>query len=132
MPDSFEEQSWVRLGVAGALEQEYLKDQGFFLELLAKTLESALPDETATQTKGFLKKSLVGVQVSLGDVRYSFEKPDRGPVLAMKTKIVRGIALKTEEIPVAEALQDLGEAMETRAAKSGQAREAMAKMLGLD
>src|SRR5271156_5764353 len=97
----FEDQAWVKMGVAGALEQEYLKDQGFFLELLAKTLSTALPDETALQTKGFLKKAVVGVQVSLGDYRYCFEKPDHGPVLAKKTKIVRGIALKTEEIPVA-------------------------------
>ncbi|HEY3782858.1 MAG TPA: hypothetical protein VGL56_17375 [Fimbriimonadaceae bacterium] len=128
----FEDQAWVKMGVAGALEQEYLKDQGFFLELLAKTLGTALPDETSLKTKGLLKKTCVGVQVSLGDARYSFEKPDRGPVIALKTKVVRGIALKTEEIPVAEALQELGEAMEQRAAKSGQAREAMAKMLGLE
>jgi len=130
--DSFEDQSWVRLGVAGALEKEYLKDQSFFIEMLAKTLQGALSGEVETKTKGFLKKSVVGVQISLGDSRYTFEKPDHGAVFALKTKVVRGIALKSDQIEVAQALQELGEALEQRAAKSGDARNALATALGLE
>lgn len=129
--DNFEDQAWVRLGVAGALEQEYQKDQGFFLDLLARTFQTALPGETELKTRGFLKKSLSGVQINLGEHRYSFEKPERGSVFATKTKVVRGIALKTEDIPVGQALQEIGEALEERAAKSGDARKALANVLGL-
>jgi len=131
MSNSFEDQAWVRLGVAGALQQEYVKDQGFFLELLVKTLQTALPDETELKTRGFLKKTLAGISVNLGDNRYSFDKPEHGPVIATRTRIVRGIALKNEEIPVSQALQELGEALEQRAAKSGDARQALANVLGL-
>src|SRR5690348_3664344 len=63
MSDSFENQAWVRMGVAGALEQEYLKDQQFFLELLAKTMLATLPDQCEQRTKGFLKKTLTGMSV---------------------------------------------------------------------
>ncbi len=132
MSDSFEEQSWVKMGVASALEKEYVKDQSFFVEMLAKTLEKTMPGEVACKTKGFLKKTVVGVTVSLGDSRYTFEKPDFGPVFATKTKVVRGIALKTEEIEVAQALKELGDALEQRAAKSGDARNALASALGLE
>jgi hypothetical protein len=130
--DSFEDQNWVKMGVAGALEKEYLKDQAFFVEMLAKTLEKAMPGEVVCKTKGFLRKTVIGVQISLGDSRYSFEKPDAGPVIAAKTKVVRGIALKTEEIEVAQALKELGDALEQRAAKSGDARNALASALGLE
>jgi hypothetical protein len=130
--DSFEQQSWVQLGVAGALEQEYRKDQTFFLELLRRTLESALPEETEIKTRGFLKKTLAAILVTLDGNRYGFEKPERGPVIATKTKIVRGIALKTEEVAVGEALAELSTALEQRAAKSAEARAALAGMLGLE
>jgi hypothetical protein len=130
--DSFEDQSWVKMGVAGALEREYVKDQTFFVQQLAKTLSDALPGEVQTITTGFLKKTVVGVVVSFGDVRYTFEKPDHGPVFALKTKVVRGIALKSDEVDVGLALQELGEALELRAAKSGQARSALANALGLE
>lgn len=120
------------MGVAGALEREYVKDQTFFVQQLAKTLSDALPGEVQTITTGFLKKTVVGVVVSFGDVRYTFEKPDHGPVFALKTKVVRGIALKSDEVDVGLALQELGEALELRAAKSGQARSALANALGLE
>jgi len=120
------------MGVAGALERDYLKDQTFFVQQLAKMLLEAMPGEVETKTTGFLKKTVVGVVVSFGDARYTFEKPDHGPVFALKTKVVRGIALKSDEIDVGVALHELGEALEQRAAKSGQARTALASALGLE
>ena len=131
MSNDFENQEWVRMGVAGALEQEYLRDQQHFLELLSRTLQSALPEQIELLTRGFIKKTLCGIRIDFGDTRYVFEKPEHGPVYATKTKVVRGIALKTEELAVAEALAELGDALEQRASKSGAAREALAKALGL-
>jgi len=132
MSDSFEQQGWVQMGVAGALEQEYLKDQGFFLELLAKTLQSAIPDDTEIRTRGFIKKTLAGVFVTLDGNRYGFEKSEHGSVFATRMRIVRGISLKTEEIPVDQALQELSVGLEQKAARSANARAALAGMLGLE
>ncbi len=131
VPDSFEDQQWVKLGVASALEKEYAKDQAFFVEMLAKTLLQTLPDEVQVKTRGVFKKTVYGVVLMLGDARYSFEKPEHGPVFAMKTKVVRGIALKSDEIDIAQALEEVGAALEARAAKSGEARNALEAALGL-
>lgn len=132
MVSDLEGQGWVQLGVSGALQQEYLKDQQFFLELLAKTLQAAIPDNTSVRTRGLFKKTLAGVTVDFGEYRYTFEKPERGPVMAMRTKVVRGIALKSEELPVDAALQELSVVLEEKAAKSESARKALAGMLGLE
>ena len=133
MPDSFEEQGWVRIGVATALAKEYAADQKHFLKLLAETLDHALPGEAETKTKGFFSsKSIVGVSVALGDLRYSIDDPGRGPLMATRTKIVRGIALKTEEISVPECVEEISDALEARAGKTAEARNALASLLGLE
>lgn len=119
------------MGVAGALQKEYMKDQAFFLDLLARTLQAALPNETEIKTRGFLKKSLAAVYVDFGDYRYGFEKPERGPVIATRIKVVKGIALKTEEMPIEQGLEELSLALEERAAKSAAARNALSATLGL-
>jgi hypothetical protein len=131
MPDSFEDQSWAKFGVAAALSHEYAKDQRFFLELLVKTLQSALPDETEVAQRGVFKKSFASVTVTLGDNRYTFEDPGKGAVKATRTHVVRGIALKNEPVAVEEALAEMGQALEQKMANDAKAREALAAMLGL-
>jgi hypothetical protein len=132
MADDFEDQGWVKLGVSAALEAEYLRDQKTFVELLAKTLSSTLPNETEIQTRGLFKKSIVGITVMFDNNRYMIQLPEHGPVYAGRTHIVRGIALKTEPITVEQCLQEISAAIESRAAQSGSARTALANMLGLE
>ncbi len=132
MQDDFEQQEWVKFGVAATLSKQYAADQRDFLELLAKMLESALPDETEIGRRGglFSKKTVSRVAVALGENRYTLEDPGRGPLRATRTHIVRGIALKTEEIAVQDWLAELGAALDERARTSAQAREALARLVG--
>jgi hypothetical protein len=132
MTDPFEEQEWFKFGVAATLAKQYAGDQREFLELLAQMLERALPDETQIERRGgfFAKKTLHKVIVMLGENRYTLEDPGRGPLLALRTRIVRGIALKTETIPVETWVQDLGAALDERARSSASAREALARLIG--
>lgn len=121
------------MGVANALAKEFAADQKHFLGLLAKTLEQILPGEAQVKTKGFFSnKSVVGVVVELGEYRLGIEDLGRGPLVATRTKIVRGIALKTEQISVQEWVDLLGDELESRAGHSAEARNALGKMLGLD
>jgi len=78
----------------------------------------------------FAKKTLHKVIVMLGENRYTLEDPGRGPLLASRTRIVRGIALKTESIPVETWVQELGAALDERARSSATAREALARLIG--
>lgn len=132
MPDSFEDQAWVKLGVATALDRAYLADQRQFLTLLAGILEKALPGETELKRAGlFSNKHIVSLTLHLESDRYVIEDPGKGPLRASKAHVVRGITVKTEEIPMNEALAEIGAALDERAKKSEAARNALAAMLGL-
>ena len=132
MSDPFEQQEWVKFGVAATLSRQYASDQRMFLDLLAQMLEGALPDEAEISRKGglFSKKTVQRVTVVLGDYKYALEDPGRGPLQATRIRIVRGIALKTEAISVEEWLAELGAALDERASTSAAAREALARMIG--
>lgn len=132
MAGDFEDQGWVRLGVAAALGREAAADGKAFLPFLARLLQGAMPDETEVRTQGLFKKAVVGVSVDLGGTRYTVEDPGRGPLAASRVQVVRGIALKTEAIGIAECLAELEVALEARAKESTQARSALASMLGLE
>ncbi len=132
MPDAFEDQEWFRFGSAAALSKQYAADQRQFLELLAQMLERALPDETTIERKGglFSKKTIHIVRVQFAGNRYDLEDPGRGPLIARRVQIVRGIALKTEQIGVDEWLAELGANLDERARSSQVAREALERMVG--
>ncbi len=129
--DDLEAAGDLRVQVAAALGREYSRDLRQFLPFLAKMLEDAMPEETRILTRGFLKKELSGIEVHLASDRYIFEDIARRGVVAKRAHIVRGIALKTEELSMEEAILGLAEALEARAAKNHAARTALANLIGL-
>jgi len=56
MSDAFEQQEWVKFGVAATLSKQYAADQRMFLDLLAQMLEGALPGEVEIGRKGGLRQ----------------------------------------------------------------------------
>jgi hypothetical protein len=132
MADAFENQEWVKLGVASALARQFETDQRPLLQLLADTFTRALPGQTAVRTKGlFGPKRVVGLEIDLGDVAYAIEDPGGGSLVASKKKIVRGIVLKTEPVPMKQCLSELSEALEAKAQTSQATHDALADALGL-
>ena len=133
MADELEDQPLVKLGLAGALAREYAADHRVFLQLFAKAIEQALPGDTELLWRGgFLsKKEIKGFTLTLEPNRYTLEDHGKGRLVAQRTHIVRGIALKTEEIPVEKFLEEVGAALEEQVGKSGQARAALAAFMGL-
>ena len=131
MSDEFENREWVRLGVAGSLARQYALDQRSLLPLLASLLESAAPNETTVLRRGglFSKKIVCGVKITLNDLTYTMEDPGRGAMRAERVHVVRGIALKTEQIPVEEWVEEVSEHLEQRAATSAAARNAMERLI---
>lgn len=132
MADDFEQQDWVRIGVAGALSRQYAAEQRDFLESLTNMLESALPGETKVDRAGglFAKKVAKRVTVDMGGNRYALEDAGHGSLRALRTHVVRGIALKSEEIPVQDWLDEVGAALDERAKTSAAARDALARFTG--
>jgi len=133
MSDGFEDQAWVKMGVAAALAQQYESDQRPLLQLLASSFERAFPGQTKTKTKGlFGGKHIVSLEVQIGDFVYTIEDPGSGSLVATRKKLVRGIALKTDPIPMQVCLGELAQALESRAQESSETHRALAESLGLN
>jgi hypothetical protein len=75
-------------------------DLDAFVEALAVRLEGALPGQVEVERKGGLlgaNKRVRRIEVTLGDQRFEAEV-DRGRVTWRRRSVVRGIALKTQEL----------------------------------
>jgi hypothetical protein len=104
-----------------------------FVEALATKLEGALPQQTEVQRKsaGFLSKEkrVTRISVDMGGTRY--ELIADGPrVQASKGTSVRGIVLKTEQLPLDGWIDDLSRDLTDQAQNSEQARLALERLLG--
>jgi len=129
--DPFETSGAIGLGVSAALAQEYAQDQREFLPLIASVLKSALPNDVEVLEQGLFKKTIRGVSVRQGENKLLLEDVGRGSLQASFTRVVRGIALKTESISVEEWVALVGEALEKSAKDNLAARNALAARLGL-
>jgi hypothetical protein len=103
--------NWEEMGLTGALATNYARDSKAFLELLATTLASVLPDQVKIDRKHglFVKEHpVVKIELYFGDETYGLDHPDRGPMIFWRRKTVHGISLKTDEMSVNEWLAALG------------------------
>lgn len=125
-------EEFSEVGVAGALAHAYAQDARTFLPLLAQVLTSALPDESQVERRGGLfqrEKPIRKVTVTLGDSIYTLEDYGHGPLAAQRTKVVRGIRLKTDIVPVEEWLADLSAQIAARAQQNEKAFFALKNLL---
>ena len=109
-----------------------MTDLKAFLEVLAVKLEEAMPDQTvvARQNKLFSREHPVReIQVTLDDYQYRISREQGGPLLTQRVKVVRGIVLKTEQLPMEQWIGTLAEGLARQAQKSAQARIALERFL---
>jgi hypothetical protein len=128
-----EEEEWLRLGVAATLSREYAANQRQFLESVARVLETALPGHVEVERGGGLfsrQRPLKELRVSLGDHRYALSASAPGLVQARRTLVKRGIALNTEEFPVAVWIEMLCSALQEYAQHNQGAQEALKRLAG--
>ena len=115
------------LDLAAASLHADARDVHFLLKLLARQLSDALGERLVVQRKGgLLKKSdqIRAVQISMGDDR--FEAVVDGPTLSCTIgRVSGGIRIRSERVDIDEWLRRLLEALQTEAAHSSAAREAL-------
>jgi hypothetical protein len=100
-----------------------------FLEALAAKLEGSFPDRVRVERGGFLgNKRVRRIEVDLGENRYEVEQAD-GQVATRRRVIVRGIALKNEELALADWIDELSRRLVEEAERSGRGREALERLL---
>ena len=102
---------------------------GDLLEHLALKLSQALPDECEITRGGSAKKPVTDLSLKLEDTGYQFTREKRGAITARRQKIVRGVVLKSEEVPVEALIQELAQNLANLAEKNSRTREALQKFV---
>jgi hypothetical protein len=106
------------------------RDVDSFFEVLAAKLAGALPDRVEVERGGLLGRSRPrSVAVTLGDRRYEAERERHGIVCRRRT-IVRGIALKTDELGMDAWIDALSADLVDEAKTSERSRMALEGLLG--
>jgi hypothetical protein len=106
-------------------------DLDAFVEALAVRLEGALPGQVEVERKGGLlgaNKRVRRIEVTLGDQRFEAEV-DRGRVTWRRRSVVRGIALKTQELDLDAWIDALSRDLVDESERSERGRQALARLL---
>jgi hypothetical protein len=106
-------------------------DTAAFLEALATRLEAALPGQVEVERKGKLfggPKRVRRIALRLGDAHFEIAAED-GVLAARRRRVVRGIALKTEELDVDAWLAALSAELLELARSSERGRLALERLL---
>jgi hypothetical protein len=103
-----------------------------FLEALAVKLEGSLPNHTmVTRHSSIFSREhpVKEINVTLGDYQYRISRERQGPIITQRAKVVRGIVLKTDQIPLEQWIEELAAALAEVAASNSQARMALERFL---
>ena len=106
-------------------------DLAIFVEALADKLTGAFPAHVKVERKkGFLpgSKPVRRLTVELGSERFELEHED-GKVACRRRELVRGIALRSEELELGPWLDALSAAVVAEAESSERGREALRALL---
>ncbi len=118
----------LQIGVAAYLAKSYGEDERDFLESAALMLERALPQATLVERGGaFWSKihPVKNLKVTLGEYEWMLINQPHAPLEAQIRRSVRGVALKTESVTMADWIARLSAALSERAEQSHAAREAL-------
>jgi len=130
MPEDFDQALQVDV-LAASLRMEH-QESGDLLEFLAKKLEQSLPQNT-TVTRGgwFLSKDhpVQEITVRFNDYQYQILRERQGSLTAKVMKLVRGVVLKTTEIPIHQWTDEVAQQLAQLAENSAQTRRALNKFV---
>jgi len=115
--------------VASSLRAD-AQDFGAFLEALATKLAGALPEATTIERGGrFRGRRVERIQVDLGESRYRLEVTKAGRPLGSRSRVVRGIVLKNDELALDQWIEALSGDLTAAAETSERSRVALERLL---
>jgi hypothetical protein len=107
-------------------------DLATFVEALATKLEASFPGHVRIERKGsrFVPgaRPVRRISIPLGESTFELDH-EGGRVTCSRRAVVRGIALRTEELPLGDWIDTLSAALVSEAGSSESAREALQKLL---
>lgn len=121
-----------RFDLAASLVRTDGGDAQALAEALATKLAMALPRQTTVRRRaaGLLsrRKRVERVEVLLGDDAFLLALDERGPQTT-RAKSIGGVVIKREELPLAQWLAALDQALADEAQRSEEARQALERLL---
>ena len=105
-------------------------DLEVFVEALAQKLEASFPSHVTVERRRSLlgPKPVRRITAELGDARFELEHED-GRVGCRRRELVRGIALRSDELDLGPWIDALSQALVAEADRSGRGREALKQLL---
>jgi hypothetical protein len=122
---------WESLGVAGALLARYQQDEHALLDQLATFLEATLPHHTnVKRTHGvFGPRRATSLTLELAGVHYSLAQAQHAELEASRTRVVRGVAVRTEPLTVETWLTQVSAALGAELDRTEGGRAALDRLL---
>ena len=132
MADSIETRDGGGFELLAASLRSSGSDLDVFVEVLADKLEHALPGRVVVDRRALRRfskqKRVARIEVALGDNRFTVVVR-QGVLETRCAKAVRGVVLKTEELPLNGWLEALGRELALEAEASEQSRVALDQLL---
>jgi hypothetical protein len=125
------EQDIVGLEISTALLEQYRNEGKEFLGYLAELLTRTMPNAVSIQRQGLFKKTLQGISVTFREGNLALRLSPTLELEATFTRVVRGIALKTDELNLEEWIALLSDEIEKSVRMGETSRNSLAKLLGL-
>ena len=122
----------LKLDVLAASLRSDNKQSTDLLEALAGILEAAWPNGTNVGRKGFFlskEKSVEQILVKFDEYHYEIIKQKHGSIQARSMKIVRGVVLKTSDVPMDKCIDSILAELEKLAESNAEARRALNKIV---
>jgi hypothetical protein len=103
-----------------------------FMEALATKLSGSLPEQTqVTRHSGLFSREhpVREIAITLGDYQYRIMRERQGFPATSRAKVVRGIVLKTDAIPMEQWIEELATSLAQISMQSEQSRAALERFL---
>jgi hypothetical protein len=103
-----------------------------FMEALATKLSGSLPGQTQVTRHSSLfsrEHPVREIAITLGDYQYRIMRERQGFPLTSRAKVVRGIVLKTDAIPMEQWIEELATSLAQISMQSEQSRVALERFL---
>ncbi len=103
-----------------------------FMEALATKLSGSLPEQTqVTRHSGLFSREhpVREIAIVLGDYQYRIMRERQGFPVTSRAKVVRGIVLKTDVIPMEQWIEELAISLAQVSMQSEQSRAALERFL---
>jgi hypothetical protein len=106
------------------------KDIKTYLEILGEKLTASFPGQVRIEKRGLMPgtKSVRRIVVLLGDDRYTLET-DNAALTCLHSTMVRGVALKNDQLSLDAWIDELSRSVVRRAEESEQGRLALERLL---